>query len=58
MAVQGLSGLDAAFLAAETPANPLHVMAAMVLDRAATPLSASATTWARGSGWCRASTVG
>ena len=37
MAVQGLSGLDAAFLAAETPANPLHVMAAMVLDPSTVP---------------------
>lgn len=37
MAVQRLSGLDAAFLAAETAECPLHVMAAMVLDPTTVP---------------------
>ncbi len=37
MAVRRLSGLDTAFLAAETADNPLHVMAAMVLDPSTVP---------------------
>ena len=38
MALERLSGLDSAFLAAERPGNPLHVMGLLILDPTTVPV--------------------